>query len=125
MDFFDLIKHAVGPAGGAFESLPPNRWDPVSFTPDRNQPGAKVGTVTAHGVGFANGVAWAYWTYDSTHDNQTHTVWATSTSAGQASVSVADGEHDHANRGNEKSNPRIAIHPIVIPFPNHNRRVGF
>jgi hypothetical protein len=116
MDFFDSIRHVI-PGGGALESLPPGRWDPVSFTPDRSVAGKKIGKVTGHGVGAKGASVWTYFTYQRTDDHSVHTVWATSSSPGTAQVFLADGEHDPDDMGTEQENGRVAIHPIFVPFP--------
>ena len=116
MDFFEGIKHAIGPAGGALEALPPGRWDPVSFTPDRDQPGQKIGRVTAHGVGMTAGTAWGFWTF-TRDDGTVHTFWITSRGAGSAQLRLAPGPHDHNNMGAPLPGGRVVVHPIFVPFP--------
>ena len=115
MDLFDAVKHLL-PNGGILETLPPNRWDPVSFTPDRALPGKKIGKVTGHGVGFKGDVAWSFWTFKRDDDGTVHTVWGTVDIARKEHVSIAEGEHDINSLGVEKVNGRIVIKPIVQLF---------
>ncbi len=102
--------------GGSLEALPPSRWDPVSFTPDRVQPGKKLGKVTAHGVGIKDGGAWSFWTFKRDDDQTVHTVWGIQDVTGKEHIMVAKGEHNHDNMGGEKANGRIAMKPVIQGF---------
>ena len=112
MDFLGAVKSAI-PGGGSITTLPPERWDPVSFTPDRVVGGKKIGKVTSHGIGLNTIHAWSYWTFKRDDDGTVHTVWGVQDLTGQEHVFVANGEHDLTNMGVEKTNGRIAIRAIV------------
>ena len=120
MDFFSVIKAAADAAhvGGALISLPTNRWDKVSIN------GHKTATVTAHGIGFQNGMAWAYFTFTDDASGKVTTLWGEEDSHNHAIIYLADGPRDDSSRGTTQTNPRIAINPLLV-FPEIKVSVHF
>ncbi|MCC6727782.1 MAG: hypothetical protein IT208_00410 [Chthonomonadales bacterium] len=109
MDVYRWIKETVE---HATHSLPPHRWDPVTINL-RPKEGKRTSTkdpdnrVTAHDVGANLPVVWAYFTF--LEAGQPRTVRGELDAAKHARVYVRQGEHDPADKGQEKKNARIAV----------------
>ena len=120
MDFYGMIKAAADAAhlGGGLISLPANRWDKVSIN------GHQTATVTAHGIGFQNGMAWTYFTFRDDASGEVMTLWGEEDARSHATIYLADGERNDTNHGVKQNNSRISVNPLIV-FPQIKVSVHF